>query len=175
VTQGTLYKFTLLKQSIFRSSWEIWHSSFLKNPILICPMWLVIGLIGLPQDKVADPRYPKSHRYNRFNIKLLEGKKKHAFKDHYSKDHTSIVKGKSPTTRCILLVFTSEFLVSYLTYVFLGQCKYIKGLGYIFMSLYVTVSFSDALFLILHIWCYTISAKSIGCCKFMLLILSYFI
>ena len=32
-----------------------------------------------------------------FNIELLECKKKHAFKDHCSKDHTSTIKGKSPT------------------------------------------------------------------------------
>jgi len=51
------------------------------------------GLRGLPQDAISDPGDPKLHRYNIFNIELLEGKKKHVFKDHYSKDHTSTVKG----------------------------------------------------------------------------------
>ena len=60
-------------------------------------MGLERGLRGLPQDEISNPGDPKLHRYNRFNIKLLEGKKKHAFKDHCSKDHTSTVKGKSPT------------------------------------------------------------------------------
>ena len=44
---------------------------------------------------------PKLHRYNRFNIELLEGKKKYALKDHFTKDNTSTVKGKSATTRYI--------------------------------------------------------------------------
>lgn len=101
MTCGTSYKFALLNQFIIRSSWEIGHNSFLKNSILIRPVGLERGLRGLPQDVILDPGDPKLHRYNRFNIKLLEGKKMHAFKYHYSKDHTSIVKGKSPTTRYV--------------------------------------------------------------------------
>ena len=73
----------------------------MKNPILIRPWGLERGLRELPQDKISDPRDPKLHRYNRFNIELIEGKKKHAFKDQCTKDHTSTVKGKSPTTRYV--------------------------------------------------------------------------
>ena len=100
---------SLLNQTIIRSSWEIGHNSFLKNPIFIRPVGLERGLRGLPHDEISDPRDPKLHRYNRFNIELLEGKKKRAFKDHYSKDHTSTVKGKSPIARYVLLVFTFAF------------------------------------------------------------------
>jgi len=64
-------------------------------------MGLERGLRRLAQDEISDPGDPELHIYNRFNIELLEGKKKHAFKDHCSKDHTSTVKGKSPTTRYV--------------------------------------------------------------------------
>jgi len=57
-------------------------------------------LRGISQDSISNPTDPKLHRYNIFNIELLEGKKKHAFKDHCSKDYISIFKGKYPTTRC---------------------------------------------------------------------------
>lgn len=97
MTCGTSYKFALLNQCIIRSSWEIGHNPFLKNPILIRHVELEKGLKGLPQNEILDPRDPKLHKYNIFNIELLKGKKKHAFKDHYSKEHTSTVKGKSPT------------------------------------------------------------------------------
>jgi len=97
VTCGTSYKFSLLNQAIIRSPWEIGHNSFLKNPILIRLVGLHRGLRGLPQDEILDPRDLKLQRHNKFNIKLLEGKKKQAFKDHCSKDHTLTVKGKSPT------------------------------------------------------------------------------
>ena len=60
-------------------------------------MGLERGLRFLPQENKLDPADQKLHRYNRLNIELLEGKKKHAFKDHCSKDHSSTVKGKSPT------------------------------------------------------------------------------
>jgi len=82
MTRGTSYKFALLNQSIRRSSWEIRHKYFLKNPILIKHVGLERGLTGLPQYEISDPGKPKLHRYNRFNIELLEGKKIHAFKDH---------------------------------------------------------------------------------------------
>ena len=59
------------------------------------------GLRGLPQDEISDPGDPKLHIYSRFNIELLEGKKKHAFKDHCSKDYTPTVKGKSPIARYV--------------------------------------------------------------------------
>ena len=59
------------------------------------------GLKGLPQNEISDPKELKLHRYNIFKIELLEGKKKHAFKDHYSKDHTSTVEGKSPIARYV--------------------------------------------------------------------------
>ena len=36
---------------------------------------LEIGLRGLPQDAISDLGDLKLHRYNRFNIELLEGKK----------------------------------------------------------------------------------------------------
>lgn len=101
MTCGTSYKFVLLNQVEIRSSWETGHTSFLKNPILIRPMGLQRGPGGLRQDKISDPEDPKLHRYNRLNIKLLEGKKNHAFKDHCSKDHTSIVKGKSSIARYV--------------------------------------------------------------------------
>ena len=81
----------------------------MENPILIRPMGLEIRLIVIPQDEISNPIDTKWHRCNRFNFELLEGKKKHAFKDHCSKDHTSTVKGKSPTTRYVWLVFTFEF------------------------------------------------------------------
>ena len=32
VTRGTPYKVALLKQSIIRSLWEIWHNFVMKNP-----------------------------------------------------------------------------------------------------------------------------------------------
>ena len=63
------------------------------------------GLIGIPQDSISYLGDLKLHIYNRFNIELLEGKKKYAFKDHCCKDNTSTVKGKSTTTRYVLLVF----------------------------------------------------------------------
>ena len=64
-------------------------------------MGLERELRGIPRDKILDPGDPKLHRYNKFKIELLEGKKKHAFKDHYNKDHTSTIKGKYPTTRYV--------------------------------------------------------------------------
>jgi len=167
--------------SIIKSSWEIGHNSFLKNPILIRHVGLEIWLRGIPQDEILVHRDPKLYGYNTFNIELLEGKKKHAFKDHCNKDHTSKVNGKSPTTRYVSLVFTFESWVSSITYVFVGQRKYIQGLGYISMSLYVTISF-DTTFQMLYSWYYTFDAtycwchskstKYIWCCKFILLILS---
>ena len=75
----------------------------MKNPILIRPAGLERWLIGLPQGAISDLGDLKLHRYNRFNIELLEGKKKYAFKDHCSKDNTSTVKGKSTTTRYVLV------------------------------------------------------------------------
>jgi len=64
-------------------------------------MGVEIGLIGLPKDEIIDLGDPKLHRYNIINIKLLEGKKKYAFKDHCSKCHTSTVKGKFTTRRYV--------------------------------------------------------------------------
>ena len=64
-------------------------------------MGLERGLRGIPQEKILDLGYLKLHRYNRFNIELLEGKKKYAFKDHCSKDNISTVKGKFSTTRYV--------------------------------------------------------------------------
>ena len=64
-------------------------------------MGLEIGLIGQPQDEFSDLGDMKLHIYNRFNIELLEGKKRYAVKDHCNKDHTSTVKGKSTTTRYV--------------------------------------------------------------------------
>ena len=125
MTCGILYKFTLLNQSIIRSSREIGHNSFLKNPISVWLVGLERRVGGLPQDEISDLGDLKLHRYNRFNIKLPEGKKKYAFKDHCTKDHTSTVKGKSSPERYVWLVFSFEFWVSSLTYVFAGQHKYI--------------------------------------------------
>ena len=173
--------FALLNHSIIRPSREIGPNSFLKNPILIRLVRLERGLRGLWQDEIPNPGDSKLHRYKRFNIELLEGKKKHAFKDHCSKDHTSIVKGKSPTTRYVWLVFTFEIWVSSLAYVCARQHKYIHGFSYISMSLYVTVSFDTTFhmsyswyctFDAIYSWYYIKSAKSIWCCKFMLLVLS---
>ena len=62
-------------------------------------MGLERGLRGLPQGTILDLGDLKLHIYIRFNIELLEGKKKYAFKDHCSKDNTSTVKGKSAKTR----------------------------------------------------------------------------
>ena len=47
----------------------------MKNPILIRPTGLEIRLKGIPQDEILDLGDLKLHRYNRFNIELLEGKK----------------------------------------------------------------------------------------------------
>lgn len=60
-------------------------------------MRLEIGFIEIPQEEISDLRDMKLHRYNKFNIELLEGKKSYGFKDHYSKDHTSTAKDKSAT------------------------------------------------------------------------------
>jgi len=68
VTCGTSYKFALLYQSIVRSSLDIGHTPFLKNPIFIIPMGLEIGLRGLPQDTITDLGDPKLCIYKRFNI-----------------------------------------------------------------------------------------------------------
>ena len=57
--------------------------------------------MGLRKDEISDLGDLKLHRYNRFYSYLLEGKKKYAFKDHCSKDNTSIDKGKSATTRYV--------------------------------------------------------------------------
>jgi len=64
-------------------------------------MGLEGGLRVIPWNKKLDLGDLKLHIYNRFNIDLLEGKKKHAFKDYCSKDHTSTFKGKSPTKRYV--------------------------------------------------------------------------
>ena len=69
--------------------------------MLIRPTGLERVLRGLPQDEIADLGDLKLHRYSRFNIELLEGKKKYAFKDHCSKDKTSTVKGNSAPTRYV--------------------------------------------------------------------------
>jgi hypothetical protein len=58
-------------------------------------------LRGLLQGAISDLGDMKLHRYNRFNIELLEGKKKYAFNDHCSKDNTSTIKSKSATTRYV--------------------------------------------------------------------------
>ena len=69
--------------------------------MLIRPRRLERGLRGLPSDEISYLGDIKLHKYNRFNIELIEGKKKYAFKDHCNKDNTSTVKGKSPTTRYV--------------------------------------------------------------------------
>jgi len=73
----------------------------LKNPILIRPGGLERGLRGLPSDEISDLGDLKLHRYSRFNIELLEGKKKYEFKVHCNEDNTLTVKGKSATTRYV--------------------------------------------------------------------------
>ena len=64
-------------------------------------MGLEIGLKGIPLDAISDLGYLKLHKYNKFDIDLLEGKKKYAFKDHCNKENTSTFKGKSATTRYV--------------------------------------------------------------------------
>ena len=64
-------------------------------------MGLEIGLRGLPQDAISDLGDMKLHICNLFNIDLLEGKKKYAFKDHCNKDNTSTIKGNSATKRYV--------------------------------------------------------------------------
>ena len=64
-------------------------------------MGLEQGLRMLPQGAILDLGDPKLHRYNIFNIELLEGKNKYAFKDHCIKENTSIGKGKSATKRYV--------------------------------------------------------------------------
>ena len=77
----------------------------MKNPILIRPTGLERGIIGLPKDEILDLRDLKLYKCNRFNIEVLEGKKKYAFKDHCSKENTSTIKGKYTTTQYVWLVF----------------------------------------------------------------------
>ena len=76
MTCGTPYKCALLKQSIIRALWEIGYNSLFKNPNWVRPMALERWLRGLLQDRKAYIEDLKWQRYTRFNIKLLEGKKK---------------------------------------------------------------------------------------------------
>jgi len=62
MTPGTLYKFTLLNQSIIRSLWEIGHNVSLKNPNQVRPVAFKIGFRGLLQDQISDIEDPKSQR-----------------------------------------------------------------------------------------------------------------
>ena len=62
MTHGDLYKFTILNQSIFQSSWDIEHKYSLKNRILFSIVGLETRLRGLPQDEILDPGDPKLHR-----------------------------------------------------------------------------------------------------------------
>ena len=64
-------------------------------------MGLERGLRGLPQDIILDLGDLNLHKYIRFNIEPLEGKKKYAFKDHCNKDNASTVKGKFATARYV--------------------------------------------------------------------------
>lgn len=75
VTCGSSYKFTILNQSIIRSLWEIGNNAILENPISIRLTGLEIGLSGLPQDKILILGDLKLHRYDRFNIDLLQREK----------------------------------------------------------------------------------------------------
>ena len=61
--------------SIIRSLWEIRHKFSLKNPNQVRPVAFKSIFRGLPQDLISDIEDLKSHRYIRFNIELLEGKK----------------------------------------------------------------------------------------------------
>jgi len=59
VTCGIPYNFAPLNQSIIETSWEIWHNSFLKNPILIRIVVLEGGLRELPQEEFSELGDPK--------------------------------------------------------------------------------------------------------------------
>lgn len=61
-------------------------------------MGLERGFKRLSQENISDLGYLKLHRYNKFNMELLESEKMYAFKGHDNKDHTPPVKGKSTTT-----------------------------------------------------------------------------
>ena len=76
MTRGTPYKCALLKQSLIRALWEIGYNSPLKNPNWVRPMALERRLRGILQDWKLDIEDLKWQRYTRFNIELLEGKKK---------------------------------------------------------------------------------------------------
>lgn len=76
MTRGTSYKFSLLKNYIIRSSWEIGHNSFLENLILIKLVALERGRRGLLQVEISDLGDLKFQRYNRFKIKLLKARKR---------------------------------------------------------------------------------------------------
>lgn len=66
----------------------------MNNPISIKHMGFERGFRGLLQYKISDLSDLKLHRYNGFNIELLDGKTKYALKDHCSNEHTSTVKRK---------------------------------------------------------------------------------
>ena len=62
VTRGTPYKVALLKQSIIRSLWEIWHNFVLKNPNLVRPVALERRFRELPQYQISDIEERQSQR-----------------------------------------------------------------------------------------------------------------
>ena len=76
MTRGTSYKCALLKQSVIMALWEIGYTSLFKNPNWVTHMALERWLRGLIHDWKLDIEDLKWQRYTRFNIELLEGKKK---------------------------------------------------------------------------------------------------
>jgi len=76
VTRGTSYKFALLKSSIIRSLWEIWHNSSLENPIRVRLVALERGHRGKPPVAISELDVLQVQRYIRGNIELLQRKKR---------------------------------------------------------------------------------------------------
>ena len=76
MTRGTSYKFALLKSSIIRSLWEIWHNSSLENPIGVRLVALERGHRGILWVVNLELDLPKLQRYIRGNIDLLQSEKR---------------------------------------------------------------------------------------------------
>ena len=67
MTCGTPYKFTLVNESIIRSSWEIGHNFVLKNPNQVKPMHLKDDSVGYFRAKFHILKI-KNHKDNSVSI-----------------------------------------------------------------------------------------------------------
>ena len=73
----------------------------MENLILIRLAGFERGLRRIPQDEISDPGDPELHRYNEFNIELIEGKKSMHSRITAIRTYTSTVKSKSPIARYV--------------------------------------------------------------------------